>query len=104
MRYPAVRVRLVGQNSAETAAAIQAGEIEAGMLILPVDDEICGPAAVARRGVLRQRRPARTAEPVTIQQFAAATWCCTTRTTGGRTRPAASSPNVRSWPGCGWNR
>lgn len=39
MRYPAVRVRLVGQNSAETAAAIQAGEIEAGMLILPIDDE-----------------------------------------------------------------
>lgn len=30
MRYPAVRVRLVGQNSAETAAAIQAGEIEIG--------------------------------------------------------------------------
>ena len=37
-RYPAVRVRLVGQNSADTAASISAGEIEAGLIVLPVDD------------------------------------------------------------------
>lgn len=38
-KYPAVRVRLVGQNSAETAAAISAGEIEAGLVVLPVDED-----------------------------------------------------------------
>jgi hypothetical protein len=67
-----VRVRLVGQNSAETAAAIQAGEIEAGLLILPIDDE-----GLTVRPLLRDEvfyvsaDPARTEKPVTIQQFAA---------------------------------
>jgi DNA-binding transcriptional LysR family regulator len=71
-RYPEVRVRLVGQNSAETAAAIQAGEIEAGLLILPIDDE-----GLTVRPLLRDEvfyvsaDPARTEKPVTIQQFAA---------------------------------
>jgi len=71
MRYPAVRVRLVGQNSAETAAAIQAGEIEAGLLILPIDDE-----GLTVRPLLRDEvfyvsaDAARTAKPVTMQQFA----------------------------------
>jgi DNA-binding transcriptional LysR family regulator len=36
-RYPKVRVRLVGQNSAETAAAVAAGEIEAGLVTLPIE-------------------------------------------------------------------
>ncbi|CAM5655368.1 HTH-type transcriptional regulator HdfR [Streptomyces alboniger] len=38
-RYPAVRVRLVGQNSAETALAVAQGRIEAGLVILPIDDD-----------------------------------------------------------------
>jgi DNA-binding transcriptional LysR family regulator len=37
-RYPAVRVRVVGQNSSETVEAIQAGELEAGLVVLPIDD------------------------------------------------------------------
>lgn len=36
-RYPKVRVRLVGQNSAETAAAVASGEIEAALVTLPVE-------------------------------------------------------------------
>ena len=70
-RYPEVRVRLVGQNSAETAAAIQAGEIEAGLLILPIDDE-----GLTVRPLLRDEvfyvsaDPTRTESPVTIGQFA----------------------------------
>jgi DNA-binding transcriptional LysR family regulator len=71
MRYPAVRVRLVGQNSAETAAAIAAGEIEAGMLILPIDD-----ADLTVRPLLRDEVFYASAspieKPVTIQQFARA--------------------------------
>nr|WP_207756614.1 LysR family transcriptional regulator [Nonomuraea cypriaca] len=38
-RHPRVRVRLVGQNSAETAAAVQSGDIEAGLVALPVDQQ-----------------------------------------------------------------
>lgn len=73
MRYPAVRVRLVGQNSAETAAAIQAGEIEAGLLILPIDDEDLTVRPLLRDEVFYvSADPARTRKPVTIQQFAGA--------------------------------
>ena len=38
VRYPDVRVRIVGQNSSETVEAIRAGELEAGLVVLPVDD------------------------------------------------------------------
>ena len=73
LRYPAVRVRLVGQNSAETAEAIAAGEIEAGMLILPVDDEDLVVRPLLRDEVFYvSADPARTAKPVTIAQFAKA--------------------------------
>lgn len=37
--YPTVRIRLIGQNSAATAAAIVSSEVEAGLITLPVDDE-----------------------------------------------------------------
>lgn len=36
--YPNVRIRLVGQNSAETAASVASGDLEAGLVTLPVDD------------------------------------------------------------------
>ena len=37
-RHPKVRVRLVGQNSSEVAAAVRDGELEAGLIALPIDD------------------------------------------------------------------
>lgn len=37
-RYPNVRVRLVGQNSVEVATAVASGELEAGLVVLPIDD------------------------------------------------------------------
>jgi DNA-binding transcriptional LysR family regulator len=36
--HPDVRVRIVGQNSSETVEAIRAGTLEAGLVVLPVDD------------------------------------------------------------------
>ncbi|MBW3652562.1 MAG: LysR family transcriptional regulator [Actinobacteria bacterium] len=36
--HPDVRVRIVGQNSSETVEAIRDGELEAGLVVLPVDD------------------------------------------------------------------
>ena len=72
-RYPKVRVRLVGQNSAETAAAIQAGEIEAGILILPIDDEDLTVRPLLRDEVFYVSADAsRAAAPVTVELFAAA--------------------------------
>src|SRR4051794_3212554 len=37
-RHPAVKVRMVGQNSFEVVAAVRSGEVEAGMVALPIDD------------------------------------------------------------------
>ncbi len=37
-RHPAVHVRLVGQNSSLVADAVREGRIEAGLVVLPIDD------------------------------------------------------------------
>src|SRR3954447_3251713 len=37
-RHPQVRVRAIGQNSAEVADAVRDGTLEAGLVILPVED------------------------------------------------------------------
>jgi DNA-binding transcriptional LysR family regulator len=37
-RHPDVRVRVMGQNSAEVADAVRDGVLEAGLIALPVDD------------------------------------------------------------------
>ncbi|WP_024804801.1 LysR family transcriptional regulator [Nocardia sp. BMG51109] len=72
-RYPAVRVRLVGQNSAETAAAIQHGEIEAGLVILPIEDENLTVRPLMRDEVFYiSADPERTRTPMTIARLAKA--------------------------------
>ncbi|MGV9633111.1 LysR family transcriptional regulator [Nocardia rhamnosiphila] len=72
-RYPAVRVRLVGQNSAETAASIAAGDIEAGLVVLPVDDEELTVRPLLRDEVFYvSANPEHTRRPMTIRQFAKA--------------------------------
>src|ERR687894_826550 len=37
-RHPNVRVRAVGQNSAEVADEVREGRLEAGLVVLPIDD------------------------------------------------------------------
>jgi DNA-binding transcriptional LysR family regulator len=37
-RHPDVRVRAIGQNSAEVADAVRGGLLEAGLVVLPIDD------------------------------------------------------------------
>ncbi|MFE6720484.1 LysR family transcriptional regulator [Streptomyces albidoflavus] len=72
-RYPAVRVRLVGQNSAETASAVAAGDLEAGLVVLPIDDEGLAVTPLMRDEVRYvSADEERTREPVTIEAFAAA--------------------------------
>ncbi|UGS38901.1 LysR family transcriptional regulator [Capillimicrobium parvum] len=36
--HPDVRIQLVGQNSSEVVDAVRAGELEAGVVVLPIDD------------------------------------------------------------------
>lgn len=36
--HPNVRLRLIGQNSTEVAAAVSDGELEAGLVVLPIND------------------------------------------------------------------
>jgi DNA-binding transcriptional LysR family regulator len=72
-RYPDVRVRLVGQNSVEVAAAVAAGELEAGIVVLPVDVEGLIVKPLLRDEVLYATSdPLRPSGPVTIDYVATA--------------------------------
>jgi DNA-binding transcriptional LysR family regulator len=72
-RYPDVKVRVVGQNSAEVADAIREGRLEAGLIALPIDDR-----GLEVRPSIREENhyvsasPQRTAAPKTIEEIAAA--------------------------------
>ena len=72
-RHPNVRVRLVGQNSALTAEAVRTGELEAGMVALPIDDRGLDVRIVMRDElVYASTDPARVAEPMTVERLAGA--------------------------------
>src|SRR3954471_24309302 len=66
-RHPDVRVRAVGQNSAEVPEAGREGTVEAGLVALPVDDR-----GLDVRPAMREElqyvsaEPARVREPITI--------------------------------------
>jgi DNA-binding transcriptional LysR family regulator len=67
-RHPLVGMRLIGQNSAEVADAIRAGVLEAGLVVLPVDDDGLDVEPVIRDEVLYATAdPARAAAPVTTE-------------------------------------
>ncbi len=68
-RHPRVKVRLVGINSALVARSIAAGEIEAGLLVLPVDEDGLRITPLFRDEVLyATARPEGPTEPVSIGQ------------------------------------
>lgn len=72
-QHPRVKVRLVGLNSALVAESIAAGEIEAGLLVLPVEEAGLRISPLFRDEVLyaSARRP-EDQGPVTIAEVAAA--------------------------------
>lgn len=70
---PGMRVRLVGQNSAEVAEAVRSGQLEAGLVVLPVQDDNLDVRPIMRDEVLWvSSNPARTAFPVRIEDVARA--------------------------------
>src|SRR5919202_3522 len=71
--HPTVRVRVVGQNSAEVADAVRDGHLEAGLVVLPVDDRGLDVRPAMHEELLYvSAEPRRTREPVTIETLAAA--------------------------------
>jgi DNA-binding transcriptional LysR family regulator len=70
-KHPGVKVRAIGQNSAEVADAVRDGTLEAGLVILPVDDR--GLEVRTARGeelVYVSADPKRLRAPVTIEELA----------------------------------
>jgi DNA-binding transcriptional LysR family regulator len=72
-RHPGVRVRLVGQNSSEVVEAVRAGELEAGMIALPIDDRGLDVRPIMRDEIVYASVEAkRVRRPMTIEGLAAA--------------------------------
>lgn len=70
---PEVRLRLPGQNSAEVAEAVRGGELEAGLVVLPVADDGLDVRPLFRDEVLAVTAdPGRAGTPMTVERFAAA--------------------------------
>jgi DNA-binding transcriptional LysR family regulator len=72
-RHPNVRVRAIGQNSVEVADAVREGRLEAGLVVLPVDDSGLDVRPALREEILYvSADPSRTREPLTIEQLSEA--------------------------------
>jgi DNA-binding transcriptional LysR family regulator len=70
-QYPNVRVRAIGQNSAEVADAVRDGQLEAGLVALPIDDRGLDVQPAMREEVLYiSADPERLKEPMTIERLA----------------------------------
>jgi DNA-binding transcriptional LysR family regulator len=71
-RHPGVSVRLVGRNSSAIADRVRRGELEAGVVLLPLDDDLLDVRPVVRDEVLYVSAvPARVRRPATIERLAA---------------------------------
>ncbi len=70
-RRPGMTVRLVGGNSSRTAERVRRGELEAAVVVLPVDDERLDVRPLVRDEVLYvSADPARTRRAVAIERLA----------------------------------
>ena len=71
-RYPAVRMRMLGRNSAEVADAVRDGTLEAGLVALPVDTQGLDvtPPVWTAEVVYASADSTRVAGPVSIERLA----------------------------------
>jgi DNA-binding transcriptional LysR family regulator len=71
-RHPDVSVRLVGPNSSAIAERVRRGELEAGVVLLPIDDDRLDVRPIVRDEVLYVSASLeRTRRPATIERLAA---------------------------------
>lgn len=69
--HPAVRVRMIGLNSADVATAVADGSLEAGIVVLPIDPDGLRVTPWARDEVVYvSSEPSRAAEPVAVETVA----------------------------------
>lgn len=69
-RHPQVRVRLMGLNSSTVADAVRDGRLEAGLIILPIDDTGLDVKPAVRDEIMFwSRDPDRLGEPMTITRL-----------------------------------
>lgn len=70
-RHPGVRVRVVGQNSSEVVEAVRGGELEAGMIALPIDDRGLDVEPIMRDEIVfLSTEPARLRDEMTVEALA----------------------------------
>jgi DNA-binding transcriptional LysR family regulator len=70
-RHPGVSLRLVGRNSSAIVERIRRGELEAGVVVLPIDDAMLDVRPIVRDEVLYvSAARARTRTPATIERLA----------------------------------
>jgi DNA-binding transcriptional LysR family regulator len=70
-RHPDVSVRLVGRNSSAIAERVRRGELDAGVVLLPIDDEKLDVRPIVRDEVLYvSASRERTRRPATIERLA----------------------------------
>jgi DNA-binding transcriptional LysR family regulator len=70
-RYPSVRLRIIGLNSVEVASSVAEGELEAGLVVLPIDSDGLTITPLSRDEVLYTTAdPERAAHPPTIEDLA----------------------------------
>ena len=71
-RHPEVSVRLIGRNSSVIADRVRRGDLEAAIVLLPIDDEKLDVRPIVRDEVLYVSADAeRTRTPATIERLAA---------------------------------
>jgi DNA-binding transcriptional LysR family regulator len=71
-RHPGVSLRLVGRNSSAIVERVRRGELEAGVVLLPIDDDKLDVRPIVRDEILYVSAvPERTRRPATVEQLAA---------------------------------
>lgn len=69
--HPEVRLRLIGQNSAEVADSVRNGDFEAGIVVLPIRDEGISVTPLLQSEVLWvSNKPKNVSKPVTMDHIA----------------------------------
>jgi DNA-binding transcriptional LysR family regulator len=70
--HPGLTVRLIGRNSSAIVERVRGGELEAGLVLLPIDDDGLDVRPIVRDEVLYvSADPERTRRPATIERLAA---------------------------------